>query len=198
MVKKDQSRKKYPADLTDAPWAIVAPLLPPAKAGPRGGHPRQGDRRAVLNTLLYLKRRGGPWDRLPPDLLPTSPVYDDLAPWRHDETWAKMVKALRAQPRVAAGREPTLSAAGIESQSGQTTERGGPERGHDGGQHIQGRQRHLWVDTWGLGLALLLTRAGLDEGMAAPLLLSHVTPQDCPRLMTLLADQKEHTHGLAA
>ena len=41
MFKKDRSRKKYPSDLTDEQWAIVEPLIPPAKQGPRGGHPRQ-------------------------------------------------------------------------------------------------------------------------------------------------------------
>ena len=67
MLKKDQSRKKYPSDLTDEPWAIVAPLLPPAKQSPRGGHPREGDRREVLQTIVSLNRSGGQWDRLPHD-----------------------------------------------------------------------------------------------------------------------------------
>src|SRR5712691_3867534 len=67
MLKKDQSRTKYPSDRTDAQWAIVAPLLPPAKQSPRGGHPREGDRREVLKTIFSLNRRGCPWDRLPHD-----------------------------------------------------------------------------------------------------------------------------------
>ena len=52
MVKKDPARKRYPSDLTDEQWAIVAPLIPPAKSGPRGGHPRQVVMREVLNTLF--------------------------------------------------------------------------------------------------------------------------------------------------
>jgi putative transposase len=198
MSKADRSRKIYPSDLTDEQWAIVAPLIPPAKSGPRGGHPRQVDMREVLNTLFYLNRSGCQWDMLPHDLLPKSTVYDYFAQWRDDGTWAKMVKALRERTRVAAGREPTPSAACIDSQTVKTTEMGGPERGYDGGKKINGRKRPLLVDTLGLVLAILITSAGLDDGVAAPLLLGRVTPQDFPRLVTIFADQQYHHHDLEA
>jgi len=74
MGKKDQGQKKYPSDLTGAQWAIMAPLIPPAKQSPRGGHPRMVDMREILNTLLSLNRSGCQWDMLPHDLLPKSTV----------------------------------------------------------------------------------------------------------------------------
>lgn len=129
MLRKDRSRKSYPSDLTDEQWAIVGPLIPSAKQSKRGGRPRKVDMREVLNTLFSLNRSGCQWDRLPHDLLPKSPVYDSFAQWRDDGTWEKLVKALREQTRVQAGREPTPSAICIESPSGKTTEVGGPERG---------------------------------------------------------------------
>jgi putative transposase len=198
MLKKARSRKKYVSDLTDEQWAIVEPLIPPAKQSPRGGRPRQVEMREVLNTLFYLNRSGCQWEMLPHDLLPKSTVYDYFAQWRDDGTWTTLVKALRERTRVEAGHEPTPSAACIDSQSVKTTESGGPERGYDGGKNIKGRKRHLLVDTLGLLLAVLITSAGLDDGVAAPLLLGHVTPGDVPRLETIFADQKYHNHALEA
>jgi putative transposase len=79
---------------------------------------------------------------------------------------------------------------------GQDHRDGGAERGDDGGKKIKGRKRHLLVDTLGWLLAVLITSAGLDDGVAAPLLLSHVTPQAWPRLITIFADQTYHNHAL--
>ena len=115
-------RKPYPSDLTDAQWGLVEPMIPP---GRWGGRTREVDMREVLNGILYLARTGCQWRAIPNDLPNKSTVRHYFDRFRRDGTWHRVHDALRSQVRVAAGREPTPSAAVIDSQSVRTAEKRG-------------------------------------------------------------------------
>ena len=113
---------RYPSDLTDAEWAQVAPLIPPAK---RGGRPREVDLRAVVQALLYLLETGCQWRHLPKDFPPRSTVWEYFDLWSYDGTLARIHEALYLALREAEGREASPSAAIIDSQTVKSAEKGG-------------------------------------------------------------------------
>ena len=117
-------RRAYPTDLTDAEWALLAPLIPPAKPG---GRPARHTRRELVNAIGYWVRAGCAWRLLPHDLPPWQTVYHYFRLWRREGRWAQMLTVLRELERRRQGRDPTPSAAILDSQSVQSvriTDRG--------------------------------------------------------------------------
>jgi putative transposase len=195
------SRKAYPTDLTDAQWELLEPQVLAFENRLRPGPALTVDLREVVNTLLYLNRTGCQWRMLPHDLLPKSTVYDYFTKWRDHGVWEKIVTALREQvrqqtPKASAPeemREATPSAACVDSQTVKTTEMGGPH-GYDGGKKINGRKRHLVVDTLGLLLAVVVTAGNVDDAAGAQQVVGQLQPAALPRLETLFGDNKYHNY----
>lgn len=113
---------RYPSDLTDAEWALVAPLIPPAK---RGGRRREVDVREVLNGLLYVLSTGCQWRAVPKDLPPRSTLFDYFDLWNWDGTLGRIHEELYVKCREAMGREASPTACIIDSQSVKSAEKGG-------------------------------------------------------------------------
>jgi transposase len=112
---------RYPSDLTDAEWALVEPLIPPAK---RGGRKRTVDVRAVLDGIFYVLATGCQWRALPKDLPPRSTVHDYLSLWAWDGTLKRLHHALFVEVREQAGKEASPTVAIIDSQSVKGAEKG--------------------------------------------------------------------------
>ena len=119
----DRRGLRYPSDLTNAEWALVEPMIPPAK---RGGRRREVNVREVLNAIFYVLWTGCQWQALPKDLPPKSTVYDYLDLWDWDGTLERIHHALYVAVREREGREASPSAAIIDSQSAKAAQKGGP------------------------------------------------------------------------
>ena len=166
----DRVGLRYPSDLTDAEWALVEPFIPPAR---RGGRRRTVDVREVLNGIFYVLATGCQWRALPKDLPPRSTVHDYLTLWAWDGTLRRLHHALFVQAREQAGKEASPTAAIIDSQSVKGAEKGArvDPCGYDAGKKVEGKKRHVLVDTLGLLLSAAIHPADVqDRDGAIPLL----------------------------
>ncbi len=114
--------RRYPSDLTDAEWALVEPMIPPAR---HGGRPRDVNIREVLNSIFYVLWTGCQWGALPKDLVPKSTAHHYFRLWEWDGTLERIHHALYIAAREAEGREASPTAAIIDSQSAKAAQKGG-------------------------------------------------------------------------
>ena len=179
--------RRYPSDLTDAQWQVMAAYLPPEPLG-RRGRSRVWPRRRIIEAILYLDRTGCAWRYLPCDFPPWQTVYGYFATWRDDGTLARLHSQLRTLVRTAAGRKSQPTAAIIDSQSvraADTVPRA--TRGWDNAKKVNGRKRHIAVDTAGLVLDVVITAASARDRQGARPLLPD-THRACRRVRLVWAD----------
>ncbi|MFI0718290.1 IS5 family transposase [Streptomyces sp. NPDC021224] len=175
--------------MTDAEWAVVRPLLPvPGWMRGRGGQPEAYCHRAILDAVRYLVDNGIKWRAMPADFPPWDRVYAFFRRWRDHGMVKEFHDRLRGRVRMREGRDVEPTAGVIDSQSVKADAVVGTDsRGFDGGKLINGRKRHIVVDTLGLLLGVMVTAADIGDRTAAKVLLEQVADA-CHRLELVWAD----------
>lgn len=159
------------------------------------GRPRKTSMRDVVDAILYLIKTGCQWRYLPKDFPPKSTVWGYFDQWRQDGTLETIHNALREQVRTKEKPRHPRHTASIDSQSVDTSS-GGEAIGRDNYKNVNGRKRHILVDSLGLLLAVVVTGADVDDATAAPEALQQMAQQPVAHLERVYADNKYHNHAL--
>jgi putative transposase len=183
--------QSYPSDITDGPWVLIEPHLPVYP----GGRPRKTNLRDVVDAVFYILRTGCQWRYLPKDFPPKSTVWRYFDEWRYNGTLDTIHDLLRTKVRTQAKPYAPRTTASVDSQSVDTTS-GGEQRGRDNAKNVDGRKRHIVVDSMGLLLAVLVTGAEVDDAKAAMLVFARLDGQPMSRVERMFADSKYHNHAL--
>ena len=101
-------------------------------------------------------------------------MYNNYLKWRNDGTWQRIHDELVKQVRQSVGKEPTPTAATIDSSSTPTTEVGGTQSGYDAEKKVNDRKRHIVVDTLGLILSVVVHAASIQDQDGAKLALQNI------------------------
>lgn len=181
-------RQPYDTDLSNVEWRIIEHFIPSLKSNSLiGGRPAKYTRREIMNAILYVCRTGCAWRLLPHDFPQWKTVYEYFRAWHAQDVFVQMNDALRKIVRRRTGKNSEPSAGIIDSQSVRIVANIGFS-GYDGAKRLNGRKRHLVVDTLGLLLTVVVHDASVSDRDGVPRVLTRLADH-CRRIRVIFADQ---------
>ena len=168
----------YPTDLTDSQWAKIEKIFNNRK--------RKHSLKEILNALFYITKSGIQWRMLPKEYPKWQLVYYYFRKWTSEGFIEEMHDLLHVMCRKQSDREESPSLGLIDSQSVKTSSMT-HDKGYDGGKKIQGRKRHIVIDTMGFIMAVVVHSADIQDRVGAKLVLETLRFK-YPRLKKILAD----------
>jgi putative transposase len=182
--------KRYPSDMTDGQWDLIHHFFEKQK-GP--GRPATVDYRSIVNAIFYISRTGCQWRMLPHDYPPWQTVAYYFYKWGKDKTLQRIHDTLREVVREEE-RPTERTTASVDSQS--TDSHGTQEaRGFHGGKKLDGRKRHLVVDSLGLLLAVVVTAGDVSDPEGGKACLEQMDPEQYPKVETIFGDKAYPKEG---
>ncbi|MCS3665775.1 putative transposase [Salinibacter ruber] len=158
---------RYPSDPSGAEWKRIEPIFDRFRFD-------EHDPRELINAVFYLVKSGCQWRMLPEEFPPWRAAHYHFRKWREPGLLQRPLGRIRRAARVAAGRDPSPSAAAGDTQSARAERQGGPDRGRDPNKQVTGRKRHVIARALGLLLAVVVHPANENDAQSAPSVLKQL------------------------
>ena len=168
-------------ELSDFQWQYISLFL-------ENNKPKKLCLRSVLNAILWINRTGSQWRNLESRFPKWQSVYYYFRKWSKDGSFQFIMRELTKIERIRRGRETTPSLCAVDSQSIKLAPWIDESRGFDGNKKINGRKRHILVDTEGLLWAVHVGPANQHDGEAGVELLPIIYPEST-RLQVIRGDK---------
>ncbi|WP_322518432.1 IS5 family transposase [Chitinophaga sancti] len=144
--------------LTDSHWKSIEKILTDKRK-------RKYSLRTIFNAILWICRTGSQWRNLSSDFPYWQIVYYYFNKWKKAGVLEQVMLKMVRKERIDQGRNYAPSVSAIDSQSIKKTGFVSIETGIDGGKHINGRKRHLAVDSLGLPIAISVSGANIHDSI---------------------------------
>ena len=181
-------KRNYPTDLTDCQWQFLTKLFEELQTKEKQKGRPKANLRQIVNGIFYLNKTGCQWRMLPNDFEHWNTTYHYFNAWSKSGLWEEILDTLRKLERESQGRKASPSAICVDSQSIKTGTQS-KDVGFDGGKMVKGRKRHIFVDTLGILLAVVVTSANTNDRDGYTKLLGRYLKKGVTRLRKIWADK---------